>query len=171
MARAKRERLSHDRKEVVTISRSGWLLAGVAIAASCFWAGERLSVAWDGDDLRVAAPQLHFLAGKPLDRLKDGAAVVFLTQLTLTTDNFTTSLRRTPERFIFSYDLWEEKFSVTKLGERERTISHMSATAAEAWCLDNVAISSTGLPQDLPCWLRFTRRAAEPRAEAAVIIE
>ena len=48
--------------------------------------------------------KLHFLAGKPLDRLKDGAAVVFLTQLTLTTDNFATSLRRTPERFVFSYD-------------------------------------------------------------------
>jgi hypothetical protein len=171
MARAKRERLSHDRKEVVTISRRRWLLAGVAIAASCLWAGERLSVAWDGDDLRVAAPQLHFLAGKPLDRLKDGAAVVFLTQLTLTTDNFTTSLRRTPERFIFSYDLWEEKFSVTKLGESQRTISHLSATAAEAWCLDNVAISSTGLPQDRPFWLRFELRAAEPKDEAAVIGE
>src|ERR1035438_6466124 len=138
MAQAGADRLSRDRKEAVTISRRRWLLAGVAIPLSCLGAAERLSVAWDGDDLRVAAPQLHFLAGKPLDRLRDGAAVVFLTQLTLTTDNFTTSLRRTPERFVFSYDLWEEKFSVTKLGEGQRTVSHLSAMAAEAWCLDNV---------------------------------
>jgi len=131
--------------------------------------GERLNVAWDGDDLRVTAPQLHFLTGKPLDRLKDGASVVFLTQLTLTTDNFTTSLRRIPDRFIFSYDLWEEKFSVTKLGEGQRTASHLSAAAAEAWCLDNVAISASGLPQDRPFWLKFELRAAEPKDEAAVI--
>ena len=170
MAQAGADRLSRDRKEAVTISRRRWLLAGVAIPLSCLGASERLSVTWDGDDLHVAAPQLHFLAGKPLDRLRDGAAVVFLTQLTLTTDNFTTSLRRTPERFIFSYDLWEEKFSVTKLGEGQRTVAHLSATAAEAWCLDNVAISATGLPQDRPFWLRFELRAAA-KDEAAVIGE
>ncbi len=138
---------------------------------SRLWGYERLSVTWDGDDLHVAVPQLHFLTGKPLDRLRDGAAVVFLTQLTLTTDHFTTSLRRTPERFIFSYDLWEEKFSVTMLGEGKRSISHLSAAAAEAWCLDNVAISSSGLPQDRPFWLRFDLRAADPKDEAAVIGE
>jgi len=158
-------------EEPVTISRRRWLLASVAIPASCLWSAERLSVTWDGDDLHVAAPQLHFLAGKPLDRLRDGATVVFLTQLTLTTDHFTTNLRRIPERFVFSYDLWEEKFSVTKLGEGQRTVAHLSAPAAEAWCLDNVAISSTGLPQDRPFWLRFELRAAEPKDEAAVIGE
>ncbi len=156
------------RKAAVKISRRRWLLASVAIPLSGL-AAERLNVTWDGDDLHVAAPQLHFLTGKPLDRLKDGSAVVFLTQLTLTTDNFATSLRRIPERFVFSYDLWEEKFSITKLGEGQRTISHLTASAAEAWCLDNVAISSTGLPQDRPFWLRFELRAAEPKDEAAVI--
>jgi hypothetical protein len=170
MARANPDS-SRARKGGVTISRRRWLLAGVAIPVSRLWAFDRLTVTWDGDDLHVAAPQFHFLSGKPLDRLKDGAAVVFLTQLTLTTDNFTTSLRRTPERFVFSYDLWEEKFSVTKLGEGQRTVSHLSATAAEAWCLDNVAISSTGLPQDRPFWLRFELRAAEPKDEAAVMGE
>ena len=165
------DRLNRDRKGAVTISRRRWLLAGVAIPLSGFGAAERLSVTWDGDDLHVSAPQLHFLSGKPLDRLKNGSAVVFLTQLTLTTDNFTTSLRRIPERFVFSYDLWEEKFSVTKLGEGQRTVAHLSVAAAEAWCLDNVAISATGLPQDRPFWLRFELRAAEPKDEAAVIGE
>ncbi len=156
------------------VSRIGgrrWLLAGVCILLSNGWSAQRLSVTWEGDDLRVAAPQLHFLSGKPLDRLKDGAAVVFLTQLTLTTDNFKTSLRRTPDRFVFSYDLWEEKFSVTKLGAGQHGATRLSLAAAEAWCLDNVAISTTDLPQDRPFWLRFELRAAEPRDEAAVLGE
>ncbi len=159
------------RKEPVKISRRRWLLAGMALPLSSLAGAERLNVTWDGDDLHVAAPQLHFLAGKPLDRLKDGAAVVFLTQLTLTTDNFATSLRRTPERFVFSYDLWEERFSVTKLGPGQRTAAHLSAAAAEAWCLDNVAVSASSLPPDRPFWLRFELRAADPKDEAAVIGE
>ena len=176
MARSARNLLNRDRKGAATISRRRWLLAGVAIVlsqavSSQALAAESLSVVWDGDDLHVAAPQLHFLAGKPLERLKDGASVVFLTQLTLTTDSFNSILRRAPERFVFSYDLWEEKFSVTKLGPGQRTITHLSATAAEAWCLDNVAISASSLPTDHPFWLRFELRAADPKDEAAVIGE
>jgi hypothetical protein len=146
-------------------------VAGVCISLSSLRSAERLNVTWDGDDLHVAAPQLNFLSGKPLDRLKDGAAVVFLTQLTLTTDDYKTSLRRTPERFVFSYDLWEEKFSVTKLGEGQRTVAHLSLAAAEAWCLENVAISTSDLPQDRPFWLRFEMHATEAKDEAAVIGE
>jgi hypothetical protein len=176
MARAARVLPNRNRKGAATITRKRWLLAGVAIVlsqavSSQALAAQSLSVVWDGDDLHVAAPQLHFLAGKPLERLKDGASVVFLTQLTLTTDSFNSILRRTPERFVFSYDLWEEKFSVTKLGPGQRTITHLSATAAEAWCLDNVAISASSLPTDHPFWLRFELRAADPKDEAAVIGE
>ena len=153
------------------MNRRCWLLAGMVLFLSNAPAAQRLFVAWDGDDLHVSAPELHFLTGKPLDRLKDGNSVVFVTQLTLTTDNFANILRRAPERFVFSYDLWEEKFSVTKLGPEQRTVAHLSAAAAEAWCLENVAISTSSLPPDRPFWVRFELRAAEPKDEAAVIGE
>jgi len=134
-------------------------------------AASSLRITFDGDDLYVTLPQLHFLTGKPMERLKDGASIVFLTQLTLTTDNFLTYFRRAPERFVFSYDLWEEKFSVTKLGATQRTASGLSAAAAESWCLDNLVISATGLIPDRPFWLRFELRAADPKDEAAVLGE
>jgi hypothetical protein len=146
-------------------------LAGLAAGVSRSWSGTPLDVLWEGDDLRVTAPQLHFLIGRPLDRLRDGASVVFLTQLTLATDSWATTLRRVPERFVFSYDLWEEKFSVTKLGGASRTASHLTAAAAEAWCLDNVAISTSGLVPAQSFWLRLELRAAEPKEEAAVLGE
>ncbi len=171
MARGARAQPHRDPKVAGTISRRRWLLAGGILSLSGARGAERLTVSWDGDDLYVALPELHFLTGKPLSRLKDGDSVVFLTQLTLTTDNFTSILRKVPDRFVFSYDLWEEKFSVTKLGPGQRTVSHLSAAAAEAWCLDNVAISATGLTAERPFWLRFELRAAEPRDEAAVLGE
>jgi len=163
-------KLSRERK-AADWGRICRLAVGVCLFLSSVGSAEHLNVTWDGDDLRVAAPEMNFLSGPPLDRLKDGAAVVFLTQLTLTTDDFKTNLRRKPERFVFSYDLWEEKFSVTKLGEGQRTAAHLSLAAAEAWCLENVAISTSDLPQDRPFWLRFDMHAAEPKDEAAVIGE
>ena len=57
------------------INRRRWLLAGISATSLRAWGAAGLSATWDGDNLHVAAPQLHFLAGKPLERLKDGLSI------------------------------------------------------------------------------------------------
>jgi hypothetical protein len=121
-----------------------------------------LTASFDGDDLHVTAPQLHFLSGKSLSRLQDGAAVTFLSQLTIFGDNRGTVWRHAHERLTVSYDVWEEKFSVV-LGSANRRVSRLTATAAEAWCLDNLAISALGLSPERPFWLRLELRTADPK--------
>lgn len=153
------------------LSRRRWLLAGLGISLSRAAAIETLSVTCDGDMLHVSLPRLRFLTGRPLERLKDGASVVFLSQLTLFTDRYQTPFRRAPERFVVSYDLWEEKFSVTTLGSGGRSGSRLTAESAEAWCLESLAISASGLAADRPFWLRFELRAADPKEELAVVGE
>src|SRR6266545_553131 len=107
--------MAHEAR-TATLTRRNWLLAGLGIAVSAVkGATSPLTITWDGDDIHVAAPQLHFLSGKSLERLKNGAAVSFLSQLTLSTDANATVYRRRPERFVVSYDLWEERFSVVSL--------------------------------------------------------
>ena len=54
--------------------------------------------------------------GDPLEKLKDGASVVFLSQLSLFTESRSNAYRRIPDRLVVSYDLWEEKFTVTRAG-------------------------------------------------------
>jgi len=76
----------------------------------------------------VATPDLHFLTGKPLERLRDAATVVFLSQITLYSDSHGTVFRRIPERIIVSYDLWEEKFAVSIPGPAG-TLAKLSSTA------------------------------------------
>jgi hypothetical protein len=148
----------------IQISRRSWLLAGLAVPVFPARSAPPIGVAFDGDSLRVSAPSLHFLAGKPLGRLKDAATVVFLSQLTLFGDNHDTVIRRVPDRFVVSYDLWEEKFSVTQLGSARRSTSRLlSASEAEAWCLEGLAISAMGLAPDRPFWLRFELRTAGQR--------
>ena len=61
-------------------------------------------------------PRLHFLTGKPLERLKDGDVVAYVLQLELLNEARTAVFRPQKGRFVVSYALWEEKFSVTQIG-------------------------------------------------------
>jgi len=152
------------------ISRRSWLLAGLGIGLSRLRAAESLEVSFDGDNLRVEAPGLHFLTGKPLERLKDAATVTFLSQITLFSDAQGTVFKRSPiERLVVSYDLWEEKFSVTIPGGGKRGIPKVSATEAETWCLENLAISAMGLAPERRFWLRFDLRTADRKDIGNVI--
>ncbi len=149
-----------------TLSRRSWLLAGLSLAVSRVRAAPAFSVFFDGDNIRVAAPQLHFLSGKPLDRLKDGSTVVFLSQLEILRNDHTTVFRSAQEQLVFSYDLWEETFKVTM---RDRSAARLSGPAAEAWCLENLAISTLGLEPDRSFWFRFELRAADPKDLAGLV--
>lgn len=154
------------------MTRRSWLMSALVLpVSSVVSANGTLTAAWDGDNIHVVAPQLRFLTGRPLERLKNGTSVMFLSQLTLSTDAHTTIFRRLPERFVVSYDIWEEKFSVTRLGGATRSVSHLSSSAAEAWCVESMVISAAGLDPHRPFWLRFELRAADPREEAAVVGE
>ena len=105
----------------------------IAVSAACLGVlAQDLVLRRAGDELRVAAPRLHFLTGKPLERMRNGAAVTFDMQVTILPDNRQVILRRGFERFVISYDLWEEKFSVTRVRSARATASHLTAEAAES---------------------------------------
>jgi len=153
-------------------SRRSLLLAGLSIPLFCAVGGPpepTLDVLFDGDNLRVAVPGLHFLTGKPLERLMNADTVTYLTQLTVYSDERGTIFRRIPERLVVSYDLWEQKFSVTIPGPYKRSMPNLTAAQAEAWCIDQLAISTLGLPPNRPFWLKFEMRTAERRELAGLV--
>jgi hypothetical protein len=130
--------------------------------------GEDLRVTFDKSALRVTAPTLRFISGRPLDRLHNGAPVPFALQLSISTDRFQSVLTRDIQRFIFSYDLWEEKFTVVKLGGARTTQSHLTARTAEAWCVGAMAVGAAGLASRQPFWLRLEARAENPGEDAGI---
>jgi hypothetical protein len=151
------------------VTRRWWLLAGLGAPLTLGLSASALRVRLDGDDLRVAAPQFRFLTGKPLEKLKDGATVVFLTQLSISTEGNAPAVKRAVDRFVVSYDLWEEKFSVMENGADRARVSHLSSAAAEAWCLDRLAVGIGGLAPDKPFWVRLELRAEDARDQAGVL--
>jgi hypothetical protein len=155
------------------LTRRSWLLAGMGIGVfGQSYRAEgaiRMVARLDGDMLFVSAPNLHFLTGKPLDRLKDGSSVTFIAQLSLSLDDNKTFVRRQPQRFVFSCDVWDpDKFSVTKLGNSSPR-KGLSAGAAEAWCLESLAIDTSGIALDRPVWLRLDLRVADLKDQADMV--
>ena len=132
-----------------------------------------LQVHLDGDFLRISAPNLRFMSGKPLQRAKDGVAIAFIGQLTVTTEpNALVAEVRAVARFAVSYDIWEEKFAVTRFGENtsaRRAASHLSDTGVERWCLDNLTIDRSALPAGRPFWVQLDLRAEDPHDQLGIV--
>lgn len=115
-------------------------------------------------EIHLTAPNLHFLTGRALSRLHDGAAVPFDFQLTIVTGGpRSTVLARSLERFTVSYDVWEEKFSVVRGRDLRKSGMRLSSNSAETWCLENIFVSAANLPSDQQLWARLEIRSAEPR--------
>jgi len=143
-----------------------------SLAAPLFpaWGADSLGVTYDGDNLHVSAADLHFVTGKTLQRLKDGAEVAYVAQLTLFYDRFVTPFKRKETRFLVSYDIWgEDKFAVTMPGPSPLSAKDLSAPGMEAWCLGNVWITAAGIRADREFWLQFEMVSGSPKELSRVL--
>ncbi len=141
--------------------KSWWLILAFVSGFALAMAAEELILSTHANRLEFSAPRLHFLVGKPLELLHNAAPVSFDVQATLWSGNHNHVFRRAAERFVVSYDLWEEKFSVTKLQAPRKTASHLAALAAEAWCKEQMSMDLTGLDPGEPLWARLEVRAQD----------
>jgi hypothetical protein len=114
-------------------------------------------------ELRVTDPALHFLTGKSLALLHDGAAVPFDFQLTVASGSKTNVVARSLERFMVSYDVWEEKFSVVRVRDFRKSGMRLSASSAETWCLDNIFVPTGALPAGQQLWAHLEIRSVESK--------
>ena len=114
-----------------------------------------------GNTLKIRAQGFSFLRGDPLDRLKDGQLVrVELTAMLLRAPGHP-AVATTRRIFALSYDLWEERFAVTTVEKRSKSITHLAQPAAEAWCIDQLGLPLNALGTrgtDLTFWVRLEHR-------------
>jgi hypothetical protein len=132
---------------------------------------EALDPRLDGGQIRVSAPQLRFVSGSALERLQNGALVPFALQLALSTDRWASVSHRDIERFVFSYDLWEQRFSIAKLGNPRRSVDRLSARDAESWCIREMVLPQADLAPEQHFWLRLEARAENPAEDPHVMTE
>jgi hypothetical protein len=130
-------------------------------AAALLW--QSVTVASENAAVVVRAPAWHFIDGEPLARLKDGQSVrLELTWTRFTKPGAAAAVERR-QAFVLSYDLWEERFAVALPEEPSRAVSHLTAPAAEAWCLRQLAVPVSALGSlggSVPFWIRLEYRVA-----------
>jgi hypothetical protein len=118
----------------------------------------------EGDQLRLAAPQLHIIGNEVLARLHNGIAVNYVFKIGIAADRYGKPMSESTYRFVVSYDLFEEKFAVNRLEPNPRSITHLSQEAVETWCLDSIALSTSRLTPEQSFWIVLDYRAEEPKA-------
>jgi hypothetical protein len=144
----------------VVRARAGALGIAALLAWTAPLSAQTLTIAVTGDRVKVRAPGWSFLSGEALTRLKEGRTVrVELAVLALAGPGRSpaSALRQI---FSVSYDLWEERFAVAASGARTASVSHLTAAAAEAWCLDQLAvpIAALGAVDPQRFWIRVDCR-------------
>ena len=119
-----------------------------------------VTVERDGDLLRLRAPQVDFVTGAPLARLRDGRSVTYVLTASIQIHRGGARVHGVTRQVIFSYDLWEERFSVVQRDDPKVAASHLTTAAAEEWCVDLLALPVRAAPADkafvvkLECSLR-----------------
>jgi hypothetical protein len=142
-------------------------LLALALLSCPLLQAQVLQVRLQGERLNVTAPQLHFLNERVLERLHNGAAVPFHFQLTAVPSSGGRPLTQVSDRFVLSFDLWEERFAIVQSNAPRRTASHLSSSAAEAWCLENLALPVSALAAEKSFVLKLDVRAEEQGDESS----
>jgi hypothetical protein len=118
-------------------------------------------------EIHVTAPHAHFLTGRALERLHDGAVAAFDLQFSVAAGSKTNVVARAVERFIVSYDVWQERFSVVRLRDFRKSGAKASAIAAESWCVDNMALPASLLPSNQELWAKLEIRGVDQKDQAS----
>jgi len=144
--------------------------AGIALVAlACLGvpyrlAAQSLTVRAAGDMLQVRGSGLRLIESAVAEHLKDGRSVRVDFEMTILDKAQGAAVTQNRQSFVLSFDLWEQRYAVTRTGAAPRSISHLTARDAEAWCVENLSIPLTALgrfSRDLPFWVRVEFRVQE----------
>jgi hypothetical protein len=134
------------------------LMAVALVSLDARLGSQSMTVTATSGDVRVQAPGFRFLSGQTLARLKDGLTVrAEIEMRVLAAPGAATPAAQNRQTFVLSYDLWEERFAASISGTGSRSVSHLTAAAAEAWCIQQLSVPISGLGplRNEPFWIRL----------------
>jgi len=138
------------------------MLFVVVLAWSLPASAQSLDVRLDGDHLRIAVEKARLLVGEPLKKLHDGASVAYVVRVLALSSRAGSVLVKSDYRFVISYDIFEEKFQVSRTQPTARVLSHLSAAAAEAFCSEALELPIVAIAANASFWIRWEYQTEGP---------
>ena len=141
--------------------RAWWLVAAFLTGMVLAMGVEELILSAHDNRLDFSTP-VHFLVGPPLARLRNAEAVPFDIQTKLWSGNRNNLVRQAEYRFVISWDIFQEDYSVVAFQTPHKSKTHLTAALAEKWCTDQMTLDTTGLSSSEPIWTLLDIRAEDP---------
>ena len=94
-------------------------------------------------------------------KLRDGVPVTYIFHLTVLNSRYGSTVAKAEYRFVISYDIFEEKFQVSRERPTVRVVSHLTLAAAEAACLEVLELPLRSINASRPFWLRWDYQAED----------
>jgi hypothetical protein len=138
------------------------MFVAVLILASRPLKAQSLNVRLDGDRLRINVARVRLLTGDPLQQLRDGASVTYTFQLSALNTRSGMTLTRATYRFVISYDIFEERFQVSRLQPSALVLSYLTMAAAEAAMLEALELPAPAIDAARAFWVRWEFQADDP---------
>jgi hypothetical protein len=132
-------------------------IAGIQTSAIA----QSLNARTEGDRLRVAVGGVRFLSGDALKKLHDGVSVSYVFRLSAHASRLGSAMAKSEYRFVISYDIFEEKFQVSRVRPTARVVSHLTAAAAEATFIEAMELPIQSISAGMPFWLRLEYETIE----------
>jgi hypothetical protein len=145
---------------LVRTIKTWWLVAAFVSGFGLAMLVEDLALRWHNNLIEFSAPHLHFLTGKSLERLHHGAQLPVDFKVSLYSGDKSHLFRQLAERFLVSYDVWGEQFSVVKTQSPRQVITHLDVADAEAWCWKQMLLDSSGIGEAEKLWTRIDIRVS-----------
>lgn len=128
---------------------------------------QALKTRLDAEQLHVIAPDLRFLSMEARQRLHDGASVTYAFHLSVSATRSGTPQSSIFYHCVFSYDIWEEKYKVSRAEPGFRSASHLTESAAQDLCIESLAIPVTVLSADNPFWIALEYRMEDLQSSSS----
>jgi len=138
------------RATIITTAAALVLLLSVCPAIA---RGESLKIHMNGEQLHVEAHDLRFLSQAAQSRLHDGATVIYRFRLLVSDSRNGEAVAEYTYHCVFSFDILEEKYKVSRQEPGFRTASHLSESAARDLCLDSLTIPAASISTNSPFWI------------------
>jgi len=126
---------------------------------------QSLTVRAVGDMLHLRASGLGLIEDRVAEHLRDGRAVRVDFSIAILEKARGRLIAQATQSFNVSFDIWEQRYAVTRLGSMPRSVSHLTSRDAESWCVDNITVPLSALGRmgrDVPFWVRLDYRVPNP---------